>query len=111
MLQAIILISCCHIILSLELIMSRKRGMYDCLERLVGDIDEVSKIDVQIQSFKSKFGFFGSQIAQHALKTKTPSQWWESYGEENPELQRFAIRVLSLTCSSSGCEHWVPLKG
>jgi len=47
---------------------------------------------------------FGSQIAQHALKTKTPSQWWESYGDEHPKLQRFAIRVLSLTFSSSGCE-------
>ena len=32
-----------------------KRGTYDFLERLVGDI-----IDVQIESFKSKFGFFGS---------------------------------------------------
>jgi len=81
-----------------------KRGMYDCLERLVGDIDEMSKIDLQMESFKSKSGLFGSQIAQHALKTKTPSQWWESYGGEHSELQRFVIRVLSLTCSSSGCK-------
>jgi hypothetical protein len=34
---------------------------------------------------------------------KTPAQWWDSYGDECPELQRFAIRVLSLTCTSSGC--------
>ena len=81
-----------------------KRGMYDCLERLVGDIDGIGKIDSQIESFKSKSGFFGSAIAQRALKTKTPSQWWESYGDEHPELQKFAIRVLSLTCSSSECE-------
>lgn len=32
------------------------------------------------------------------------ADWWDSYGDECPELQRFAIRVLSLTCSSSGCE-------
>jgi len=81
-----------------------KRGMYDCLERLVRDIDEIGKINSQIESFKSKSGFFGSAIARRALKTKTPSQWWESYVDEHPELQRFAIRVLSLTCSSSGCE-------
>ena len=30
--------------------------------------------------------------------------WWESFGEECPELQRLAIRVLSLTCSATGCE-------
>jgi len=52
-----------------------KRGMYDCLERLMGDIDEISKIDVQFEIFKSKSRFFGTDIAQLALKTKTPSQW------------------------------------
>jgi hypothetical protein len=41
---------------------------------------------------------------QEIKKKKTPAQWWDSYGDEYPELQRFAIRVLSLTCTSSGCE-------
>lgn len=31
-------------------------------------------------------------------------QWWESYGCGAPNLQKLAIRVLSQTCSSSGCE-------
>ncbi|XP_028113558.1 pheromone-processing carboxypeptidase KEX1-like isoform X5 [Camellia sinensis] len=30
--------------------------------------------------------------------------WWESYGEEYKELQKLAIRVLSLTCSATRCE-------
>lgn len=60
-----------------------KRGMYDCLERMGGDIDEISKTDAQIESFRSKFGFFGCEIAQCALKTKTPAQRWESYGDMN----------------------------
>jgi len=47
-----------------------KREMYDCLDRLVGDIDEISKIGVQIESFKSKSGFFSSLIAQYALNQK-----------------------------------------
>ncbi|XP_068469979.1 uncharacterized protein [Phaseolus vulgaris] len=81
-----------------------KRGMYECLERLVRDLDVMSKIDFQLESFKSKSRLYGTPLAQLGLKTKTPSQWWESYGDEHPELQRFAIRVLSLTCSSSGCE-------
>ena len=81
-----------------------ERGMYDYLERLVGDIDEMSKIDEQIESFKSKSGFCGSPIAQRTLKTKTPAQWWESYNYEHLELQMFVIRILSLTRSSSSCE-------
>lgn len=64
----------------------------------------VNKIDGQLEDFKSIKGFFGSEIAQRGLKNKTLTQWWESYGDAHPELQNFTIRVLSLTCSSSGCE-------
>ncbi|KAF1884223.1 hypothetical protein Lal_00035292 [Lupinus albus] len=31
-------------------------------------------------------------------------QWWETYGCRTPNLQRLAVRVLSQTCSASGCE-------
>ncbi|XP_058754431.1 uncharacterized protein LOC131627609 [Vicia villosa] len=82
-----------------------KQGMYACLERMMGeDMDMVNKIDGQLEDFKSKKGFFGSEIAQRGLENKTLTQWWESYGDAHPELQNFAIRVLSLTCSSSGCK-------
>jgi hypothetical protein len=32
------------------------------------------------------------------------ANWWESFGSHCPRLQKFAIRVLSQTCSASGCE-------
>jgi hypothetical protein len=32
------------------------------------------------------------------------ANWWESFGSHCPQLQRFAIRVLSQPCSASGCE-------
>ena len=32
------------------------------------------------------------------------AQCWEAFGSHCPELQRFAIRILSQTCSASGCE-------
>jgi hypothetical protein len=32
------------------------------------------------------------------------ANWWESFGSHCPQLQKLAIRVLSQTCSASGCE-------
>ena len=32
------------------------------------------------------------------------ADWWIAYGDEAPELKNFAVKILSLTCSSSGCE-------
>jgi len=31
--------------------------------------------------------------------------WRDTYGDENKEIEMFVIHILSLTCSSSGCEH------
>ncbi|KAL0906306.1 hypothetical protein M5K25_024789 [Dendrobium thyrsiflorum] len=31
-------------------------------------------------------------------------EWWIQFRDGTPELQRFAVKVLGLTCSSSGCE-------
>ncbi|KAL6526240.1 hypothetical protein OROMI_029880 [Orobanche minor] len=36
--------------------------------------------------------------------SRSPASWWERFGTQTPELMSFAIRVLSLTCSASGCE-------
>lgn len=43
-------------------------------------------------------------VAKLTRKEKTPVDWWDSYGADTPELRNFAMRILSLTCSSSGCE-------
>nr|XP_012570420.1 uncharacterized protein LOC105851937 [Cicer arietinum] len=32
------------------------------------------------------------------------AEWWKTHGAQTPLLQVLAIKVLSLTCSSSGCE-------
>ncbi|MFS7941502.1 putative HAT dimerization domain, ribonuclease H-like superfamily [Helianthus anomalus] len=43
-------------------------------------------------------------MAIRQRKTRSPADWWASYGCDTPELQKFAIRILSLTCSATGCE-------
>jgi hypothetical protein len=79
-------------------------GMYECLLRLVEDPEKRAKIDYQLEDFKARKSTFGNEFATYALGTKTSTQWWDSYGGKHKELQWFALRVLSLTCSSSGCE-------
>ena len=59
---------------------------------------------MQLNEFKVRKGLFGSKVALMTKDMKAPAMWWDSYGAEFPELQRFAIQILSLTCSSSGCE-------
>ncbi|XP_075498435.1 uncharacterized protein LOC142536911 [Primulina tabacum] len=37
-------------------------------------------------------------------KVVSPAAWWNSYGASTPKLQKLAQKILSLTCSFSGCE-------
>ena len=71
---------------------------------MVPDASERCKINLQFDSFKDAKGLFSIEAANIARDKKTPAKWWDSYGDECSELQKFAIQVLSLTCSSSGCE-------
>ena len=102
--------------------------------------DERLKADIQLEMYDKCMGDFGSKIAMHSRKIRSPgsfffsykcyfcllfyycfsygcsllhymsclfsfsASWWERFGEQTPELTKFAIRVLSLTCSASGCE-------
>jgi len=54
---------------------------------------------------KKRAKYFDCPLANKSINLKTPENWWDSHGDENLELQKFIIHVLSLTCSSSKCEH------
>ena len=81
-----------------------KIGLLQCIQRMVADPEEQHLIDLQLEDFKNQEKLFGNPLAIKVIGKKTSTAWWDSYGDEHLELQRFAIRVLSLTCSSSGCE-------
>uniref|UniRef100_A0A803KPS5 DUF659 domain-containing protein n=1 Tax=Chenopodium quinoa TaxID=63459 RepID=A0A803KPS5_CHEQI len=81
-----------------------KIGLYNCLQRMVSDPDERMMIDLQMDAFKNAKELFGLPTVVMTRTKKTPADWWDSYGDECPELKNFAIRILSLTCSSSGYE-------
>ncbi|XP_057453898.1 uncharacterized protein LOC130745584 [Lotus japonicus] len=48
---------------------------------------------------------FGTRFAIEQRGAIAPAQWWRMYGKSTPNLQRLAIKILSLAYSVSGCEH------
>eukprot|EP00253_Pinus_taeda_P010457 PITA_10457 len=82
-----------------------KDGLIDCLECMVLiNVDQL-EIHKQLTLFSMAAGTFGKNLAKKARDVDHPTHWWEAFGGQCPQLQKFAIRVLSQTCSASGCEH------
>ncbi|WJZ93156.1 hypothetical protein VitviT2T_012116 [Vitis vinifera] len=80
-----------------------RKGLFECMDRML-DYQERLKVDIQLDSYDQAMGEFGSRIAIDSRTLRSPTSWWMRFGGSTPELQKFAIRVLSLTCSASGCE-------
>ncbi|GFY97541.1 hAT dimerization domain-containing protein [Actinidia rufa] len=79
-------------------------GMYSCISKLVSSIENQDKITSEMTIYMKAEGLFGLPLAVRQRASRAPADWWVAYGSTTPNLQKFAIRVLSLTCSSSGCE-------
>ncbi|CAL5345193.1 unnamed protein product [Camellia sinensis] len=78
-------------------------GLYQCMDRMLS-YDERLKADIQLDYYDQAKGEFGSRVAIDSRAIRSPADWWIRFGSKTPELTKFAIRVLSLTCSASGCE-------
>ncbi|XP_019169551.1 PREDICTED: uncharacterized protein LOC109165304 [Ipomoea nil] len=79
-------------------------GFYSCLERLVPDLDLQEKITEEVSMWEVGEGLFGLPVAKKQRGSRTPVNWWTSFGGSTPNLKEFAIKLLSLTTSASGCE-------
>ncbi|XVF04569.1 hypothetical protein REPUB_Repub05bG0095300 [Reevesia pubescens] len=63
-----------------------------------------SKLTSEMKVFRTARGDFGRISAISDRDVMLPNEWWRCYGSDAPNLQKLAIRVLSQTCSASGCE-------
>eukprot|EP00253_Pinus_taeda_P030681 PITA_30681 len=79
-------------------------GLIDCIDRMIPLESDQLEIHRQATTFSNASGTFGKNLAKIAREADEPAQWWEAFGGHVPELQRFAIRILSQTCSATGCE-------
>ncbi|KAH6769196.1 hypothetical protein C2S51_014532 [Perilla frutescens var. frutescens] len=73
--------------------------VYDCIEKLVPELNVLDKIMKETASYHSGAGDFGRKMAIRARETLLPTEWWMTYGGGCPNLARLAIRILSQTCS------------
>ncbi|KAL6581945.1 hypothetical protein OROMI_005959 [Orobanche minor] len=82
-----------------------QRAMFNgVLEKKITNDDLQVKISDQVDDYDNLRGSFGKQLAIKQQKTKNPLDWWNAFGGLHIELQSLAMRIISLCCSSSGCE-------
>ncbi|KAK2991264.1 hypothetical protein RJ640_023678 [Escallonia rubra] len=71
---------------------------------LVSDDYMQDLICSQLEEYKQATGDFGMAIAVRQCEKLNPVAWWEQFGNNCPDLQKFAICVLSQCTSATGCE-------
>nr|KAJ0198323.1 hypothetical protein LSAT_V11C700368370 [Lactuca sativa] len=76
-----------------------KRGLYNCMNRLIKSNDIYMKIEAQPDDYKYQKGTFGCRASLNSYMKRVPVTWWGHYGDEVPELQAFTMKILGLTCS------------
>ncbi|KAJ7970826.1 DUF659 domain-containing protein [Quillaja saponaria] len=83
------------------------------LEVMNGLLDTLKKPDIcpnglkalnEIRLYRDRLGSFSQPSALSRAKTMRPDEWWRLFGHNAPNLQQLAIRLLSQTASSLGCE-------
>ncbi|RDY06911.1 hypothetical protein CR513_09044, partial [Mucuna pruriens] len=78
--------------------------LYKCIDRLSENDKFVDHIHNKLSIYKRAGGMFGFPTAMRKRTTMAPTKWWKMYGAHTPHMQNIAIKILSSTCNSWGCE-------
>ncbi|KAG6498834.1 hypothetical protein ZIOFF_038583 [Zingiber officinale] len=81
------------------------RGLNECITRLEPDTGKRISAAAQISDFVYSKADFGTNLALSTRMDLDPAAWWQQHGINCLELQHIAIRILSQSCTSVGCEH------
>nr|XP_043624823.1 uncharacterized protein LOC122596332 isoform X2 [Erigeron canadensis] len=76
---------------------------------LTGDLEmQVQVLMAELPKYRNKMDRFGTELAISSCKVNNddydPVNWWGTFGGVTPNLKKIAMRILSLTSSSWGCE-------
>ncbi|XP_024310366.1 uncharacterized protein LOC112268671 [Brachypodium distachyon] len=73
-------------------------GIAACITRMAKGHYDPSIVKAQIEVYKTKLDSFDSDSAIQEMMEKPQVGWWLAHGTDTPELQTFAVRILSQTC-------------
>ncbi|XP_019442238.1 PREDICTED: uncharacterized protein LOC109346951 [Lupinus angustifolius] len=80
-----------HYALEFTVDLEVRNELFDVIGRMMPDIQDQSKIALQMDRLTNKRSFFGKNLALNTMNQKTPTDWWEFFRDETPELNRFAL--------------------
>ncbi|KAI0498719.1 hypothetical protein KFK09_019609 [Dendrobium nobile] len=75
------------------------KSLLDCIETLETNLLSQDNITRQKSFYEDAVGDFSRPVAIRGRETLSPATWWSLYASDYPDLQRFAIRILSQTCT------------
>ncbi|KAG6530883.1 hypothetical protein ZIOFF_004645 [Zingiber officinale] len=76
-----------------------QKGLLDCIETLEPDLTAQDNITKHKSFYEDAIGDFSRPMALRGRESLSPATWWSMYASDYPDLQRFAVRILSQTCS------------
>uniref|UniRef100_A0A6P4AC26 uncharacterized protein LOC107428089 n=1 Tax=Ziziphus jujuba TaxID=326968 RepID=A0A6P4AC26_ZIZJJ len=76
-------------------------GLLCCIVRMVKNQKSQDLISQQLDEYRNAKGCFQEGSAIGPRTTINPANWWSSYGQHHPELQKFAVRILSQNCDGA----------
>ena len=80
-----------------------RKGLFECMDKMLDYKDRLAA-NIQLDLFDQARGEFGNHVIIDSQKLRSPTSWCMRFGASTPELQKFVIRVLSLTCNVLRCE-------
>ncbi|XP_009418974.2 uncharacterized protein LOC103999056 [Musa acuminata AAA Group] len=75
-----------------------QKGLLDCIETLEPDLTAQDNITKHKSFYEDSLGDFSRPLALRGRESLPPAAWWSMYASDYPDLQRFAVRILSQTC-------------
>lgn len=78
-------------------------ALTDAIQK-IADPDSAVLVFKEISTYRECRGRFGQRVARLSAENMSPTEWWFQFGGEVPNLQKYALRIVSQCVSSSGCE-------
>ncbi|KAJ6850545.1 uncharacterized protein M6B38_263400 [Iris pallida] len=81
-----------------------QKGLLDCIETLEPNLTAQDNITRHKAFYEEALGDFSRPVASRGRESLSPATWWSLYASDYPELQRFAVKILSQACGISASE-------